>query len=173
MITPDEKQSIFEAARETMQSWYGLELAERGACLYWNQCAMRELHLRGHEPILQAGTLLWRMVPDARDDGQQATHFGFEWTPEHPFSINAVNAGLLPEVHIWAALPKENAIVDFSTGYIAQYAKHEHGYDWLTLPPPDYVFGIPPRDAFYKPHAEAIKFVWRFILEKFTETAPA
>jgi hypothetical protein len=72
MTTPSERQSIFEDARATMREWYGEHLAEQGACLYWNQCAMRELAMRGHQPLLQAGDMLWRIIPDSRDDGQIA-----------------------------------------------------------------------------------------------------
>src|SRR5512146_2252220 len=116
MITPEEKADIYRAARETFLDWYGDKLGQKAACLYWNQVAMRELTLRGHRPLLQAGTLLWRMIPAARDNGICATHFGYEYTPNHPFSVRAVREGHLPEVHIWAGLPEENCLVDFSTG---------------------------------------------------------
>src|SRR5271169_3782454 len=169
MISQEEKQSIFEAARATMLDWYGYELSQKGACIYWNQCAMRELYLRGHKPVLQAGDMLWRIVPTAQDDGTVATHFGYEWTPQDPFSQQAMTAGLLPEVHIWCGLLDTQDLVDFSTGTLPQVAKEQHGYDWHTDKPPEYVFGRPSDDAFYRPNIEATLYVYRFIMEKFTE----
>lgn len=166
MITQDEKQRIFEAAQAVMFDWYGEKLAQQGACLYWNQVAMRELAMRGHNPLLQAGDMHWCMVATQYDDGEQPTHFGYEFDLTQPFSKDALAKGLFPECHVWCALPKENCLIDFSTGYLAQVAKEQHGYDWQAPMPPEYVFGAPPSGAIYHPKVSAIRFVWRFIAEK-------
>lgn len=148
------------------QENYGHKLAQQGACLYINQAAMRELHLRGHRVILQAGDMHWRMVHPDRDDGIQATHFGYEFDTSQPFSQDALARGLFPECHVWAALPDENCIVDFSTGYLPHIAETQHGYTWTAQPPPPFVFGVPPSGAVYVPKLDAIRFVWKFIAEK-------
>jgi hypothetical protein len=82
--------------------------------------------------------------------------------------VDAVARGLLPEVHVWCALPTENCIVDFSTGYLPKIAKERHGFTWHTDQPPEYIFGEPAGDAFYRPLVPAIRYVWGFILEKMT-----
>lgn len=166
MITLETRKEIYQSAAAQMREWYGPDMAEQGACLYWTRVTMRELSRRGLRPVLQAGTMLWRVIPAARDDGHTATHFGYEWTPNDPFSREAVARGQLPEVHIWVALPDEECLIDFSTQYFPKLAKERHGIDWLTEPPPQFIFGAPPADAFYRPNTAAIKFVWRFILER-------
>lgn len=165
-MTPLEKFAIFNAASRTMREWYGDQLAQQGACLYWNQVAMRELAMRGYKPILQAGDMHWRMVDPLVDDGQQATHFGYEFDLSQPFSQEAIAKGLLPEVHIWCALREQQAIVDFSTAYLPQVARERHGFEWTAAKPPCFVFGRIPEAAVYVPKVEAIRYVWGFIAEK-------
>jgi hypothetical protein len=64
-------------------------------------------------------------------------------------------------------LPDEGAkIVDFSTGAFKLLTENNHGLTWETEDPPPYVFGRPPEGAVYRPRWDAIKFVWRLILEK-------
>lgn len=166
MISDSEKRDIFQAAKGVMLEWYGEHLADQGACLYWAQTTMRELALRGYTPLLQAGTMLWRIVPPSQDDGIRPTHFGYEWTPDEPFSQKALAAGLLPELHIWVAVRETQELVDFSTAYLPRIAKERYGFEWNTELPPEYIFGRPPEDAFYRPLLPAIKFVWGFIAQK-------
>lgn len=165
MIPTDTKHEIYLAARATMREWYGERMERQASCLYWNQCSMRELAIRGYTPLMHAGTLMWRIVPDVLDDGRMATHFGYEWSPDDPFSIAATSAGLLPEVHVWTMVKETGDLVDFSTGYFPTDAK-KHGLKWGTEPPPLYIFGEPPTDAHYKATPEATRYMWRFILEK-------
>ena len=165
MNTPP--QELYEEAMRIFGDWYNLDMLDQGACLYLSQVAMRVLIEDGRRPVLQAGTLLWRMVDESDDDGISPTHFGYQWSPEDPFSKAALHAGKLPELHVWVALPDEGlVIVDFSTGRIPTVAKQRHGYEWKAAAPPQYVFGAPPPGAVYHPSIQAIKFAWRFILAK-------
>lgn len=166
MITIREKLSIWSAAMTWFHAQYGQSMAMQGACLYLNQAAMREIALRGYRVILQAGDMHWCMVDEAHDDGRQDTYFGYEFDLSQPFSQDALARGLFPECHVWAAIPEERCIVDFSTPYLPIVAEQRHGYKWTAPLPPEYVFGGIPRGAIYTPKAEAIKFVWRFIAEK-------
>lgn len=165
-MTAQERLEIYSAAAATMREWYGEEQATKGACLYWNQAAMRELTLRGYKPSLQAGDMHWRMISPDRDNGTEATWFGYEFDLSQPFSKAAIADGNLPEIHIWCCLPEQNAIVDFSTGFLAGVAEQKHGYVWSAPKPPLYVFGDPPVGTFYRPKKEAILYAWRFIAEK-------
>jgi hypothetical protein len=170
MISPQQKQEIYERAMRTFTEWYGeRKMLDSGACLYLNQVAMREIALTGERVILQAGTMLWRIVPNSADDGRLATHFGYQFGLDEPFSQAAMAEGGLPEIHIWCALPDYRELVDFSTGYLPQVAKKQHGYTWWTEAPPAYVWGRPPADAFYEPSREAIRFAWNFIMGKLVD----
>jgi hypothetical protein len=166
MISQAERRDIWMSATATMREWYGDSLAQQGACLYWNQIAMRELAMRGYRPVLQAGDMHWRIVSPQHDDGECATHFGYEFDLSQPFSQEALARGLFPECHVWACLPEENCLVDFSVSYLPKLAKERHGYNWLAPLPPAYVFGGVPMGAIYIPKVDAIKFVWRFIAAK-------
>jgi len=166
MISQYEKTEIVAACRQTFREWYGEDLARQGACLYWNQVVMRELALRGHRPVLQAGDLWWRIVSLEQDDGISPTHFSYEFDLAQPFSQDALARGLFPECHTWAALPDERMIVDLSVRYLPDVARERHQLRWEAPLPPDYVFGGVPLGACYVPKLEAIKFVWRFIAEK-------
>ena len=159
------KEELYQEARALMLKWYGQQMIDTpGACLYWTQVAMNILHRRGERVIFQAGTMLWPCLND--DHGDRPTHFGYEWTPDEPFSKQALAMGQLPEVHMWAALPDRGEIVDFSTAGFKRIAKEHHGLPWETPDPPLYIWGQPPERTLYKPIKEAIVFMLRWIVRK-------
>lgn len=161
------KQAIYDEARALLVDWYGAALAEQGACLYWTQVTMRTLAAHGERPVLQAGDMLWPVVEPHADDGARPTHFGYQWSPEEPFSQDALARGELPEVHIWCALPDRGEIVDFSTGSFKRLCRERHGLPWETEDPPLYLWAKePPPLVLYQPVVEAVRFVWGFILAK-------
>jgi len=159
-----DKQAIFEEARELMREWYPNLYDKPGACLYWNQVAMRTLMIHGFKPLLQAGTMLWKINDDL--DPEACNAFGYQWSPEEPLSQAQLSAGLLPELHIWAGLKETNELIDFSTAYFRQIAEEEHRFKWTSPDPPKFIWGKPPEHALYCPTASATMFAWRFILEK-------
>lgn len=158
-----DKPAIYQEAKALFIDWYGQDIAEQGACLYWTQCAMKTLDAHGERVLLQAGDMLW---PCAIDRGNNGTHFGYEWTPDNPFSVEQMCNGNLPEVHIWCALPDRNEIVDFSTAGFKTLVKERHGLPWEMPDPPLYLWGIPPQNVLYRANLEAIRFVWQFIIRK-------
>jgi hypothetical protein len=165
------KDQIFQEVRQLFVSWYGEHLADKGACLYWTQCGMRVFKKHGRRAVLQAGTMLWQVLNDITIP-EVPTHFGYQWDPCDEFSQEQMKRGLLPEIHIWIALPDENQIVDFSTGSFKKLCMEQHGLPWETPDPPEYFWGSPEELAqlgqiAYWPNRQAIDFAWRFILEKF------
>lgn len=156
-----DKTAIYNEAKQLLADWYpGAGIGARGDCLYWTQAGMNILLKHGKRPVLQAGDMLW---PCAVDTGSNNTHFGYEWSPHCPFSMEKVRQGLLPEVHIWIALPDDGELIDFSTGYFKKIAT-ENGLEWNLPDPPLFVWGVPPSNTRYRPHIPAIDFVWRFII---------
>ena len=137
-----EKRQLYEKARLQLQEWYGAEQADLGSCLYWGQVTMKILTQAGLRPVLQAGTMQWRMVPPALDDGISPTHFSYVWTPGSPESRADVAAGHLPEMHVWVGLPDSSELVDFSTGTFRKLAQERFGLRWLGPDPPAFIWGI-------------------------------
>lgn len=129
-------------------------------------------------PRLMAGDMLWPIVHPLNDDGFRSTHFGYEWSPEDPFSKDAIAQDLLPEVHVWAAMlayHKGNLgwnVIDFSTKYFKKIAIEHHGLTWETAEPPEYIFGEPPPGVVYRYNRAATEYVWKFILRKFNPQMP-
>jgi hypothetical protein len=93
------------------------------------------------------------------------THFTYEWSPHRPESLAALKLGLLPEIHLWIALPDQNEMVDFSTKWLPRQAA-KAGLVWRTEPPPDFLwcgFDDLPGGVVYRPDLEAIQFALNFI----------
>lgn len=78
-----EKRQLYEKARLQLQEWYGAEQADLGSCLYWGQVTMKLLTQAGLRPVLQAGTMQWRMVPPALDDGNALRTFRMSGPQNH------------------------------------------------------------------------------------------
>jgi hypothetical protein len=115
----------------------------------------------GFRALIQAGSMSWPILPPHLDDGEQSTHFAYEWSPEREESQAAIKLGFLPEIHIWIGLPDLNALVDFSTKWFPQRAAQE-GLIWRTPPPPDFLWCSPdelPARVVYQPSMDAIQFV--------------
>ena len=70
-----EKRQLYRRPGSSYRSGAGAEQADLGSCLYWGQVTMKILTQAGLRPVLQAGTMQWRMVPPALDDGISPTHF--------------------------------------------------------------------------------------------------
>ena len=147
------------------QEWYGADHMERGSCLYWTITGLGVLQSLGYRALLQAGSMSWPILPAHLDDGQQPTHFSYEWSPWRSESQAALELGLLPEIHLWIGLPDQNELVDFSTRWLPQQAAQE-GLVWRTESPPDFLWCGPaslPAGVLYKPEMEAIAFALKII----------
>jgi len=160
-LSEEAKREIYEESRARLESWYTPETIKRGGCLYWAQCSGISLHKRGLCPSLRAGTMLWKMV--AHDDGVSPTHFGYEWSPTHPFSVAAVKEGKMPEMHVWNEVG--GMIVDFSTGQFKTIAEEIHKLKWTAPDPPRFLWGFPPGDAVYHNEFAALRWAFRFITQ--------
>jgi hypothetical protein len=165
-----DKDAIYHKVCSRFASWYSELTPGTGACLYWMQAGYIELQKAGLDPIIQAGTANWRMLPHALDHGHEDTHFGFEWEPSDPKSVAARKADLLPEIHCWCAVRSTQEIVDFSTATLPDVCRRM-GFVWKMPPPPSFVwarFDALPDGMVYRADIEAIKFLLDFMARKFT-----
>lgn len=153
-----DKEEVFNTAREILIR-DNPGVIEDAACLYWTRAAALALQDSNLRFCVQAGDLLWPIVKPEDDDGRTATHFGYEWTPHDPFSRDALNRGLLPEMHVWLGLPDTQEIIDFSTGNLREICESRHRLPWQTEAPPRYVWGQPPEGVCYRPRLEAVQFI--------------
>jgi hypothetical protein len=133
------------------------------ACLYYALAAAEALAARGERPVLQAGTHLWRCVASADDDGVSPTHVGYVWDPSDAASAAALELGLMPEMHVWVALPDRREVVDLTTRHLPERARRL-GLRWTEPQPPDYLWaGVAdlPDGARLLPDGRAVAWVLR------------
>lgn len=112
------RRDVYQRVHRRYQEWYGADHMKTGSCLYWTITGVGILISLGHRAIIQAGSMSWPILPVHLDDGEQSTHFTYEWSPWREESQAALRLGLLPEIHIWIGLPDFNELVDFSTKWL-------------------------------------------------------
>ena len=159
------RHKVYHTVCRRYQDWYGQDHMQGGACLYWSMTGVSVLLSLGYRALLQAGSMSWSILPPHLDDGQQPTHFSYEWSPWRPESQAALKRGLLPEIHIWIGLPDLNELVDFSTKWLPERAAKE-GLVWRTERPPTFLWCSPsemPEGVLYTPDINAIRFVLNFV----------
>lgn len=136
--------TIVQSARELFNSgrfhppetFHDLTRAKRGSCLHWAGMVIVAAAIHGRRLIIQGGTASWRRLKDADDDGVQATHFTFEardGVDPAPFLAR----GILPEMHVWAADPWKQQIVDLTTSDLPALCESLGKMPWRADPPPD------------------------------------
>ena len=154
------RNTVVEDIRQIMsKNFVGSNMG--AACLYWAKAACIRLRDAGHNAQLQAGTAAWRRVPEHLDDGIVDTHFGYEWNADSPEIEAALLAGRLPEMHVWAAIPERNQIIDMTTGFQVEQCSEMLGMDWPAEHPPDWLWidcdKIGGTGFVYEPCVEAIR----------------
>lgn len=139
-----------------MERFYrGRRLA--AACLYWAGYTCTYLTRRYHvRTILQAGTMEWPCT--AEDDGLSPTHFSYVYEPESNLTKVMLAADLMPEMHVWAAIPSRNEIIDLTTRFLVSQARHRANIAWTAPAPPDFLWAraeeLPP-GVIYQPDCAA------------------
>src|SRR5258706_16418976 len=128
MFRPAQKRRIVTEIRAQMTCSYRGSSLE-AACLYWAACTRAHIS-RNYKTrtILQAGTMQWPCTD--KDDGVSFTHFSYMWNPTTAEMRRVmISAGLMPEMHVWAAIPSRNEIVDLTTSYLVEQAKKRAGIE--------------------------------------------
>jgi len=115
-----------------------------GCCLFWAIYGAHELEKEGIQTMLQAGSMLWTVVPPSRIKEVPVWHpfnYGYQFGEPNQISIDAIKQGSLPEIHIWLGDSKNQTMIDFSTAGIKNHFKYNLGpmIQWLTPDPPRYL----------------------------------
>lgn len=135
-----DKSAIVQEIRKIVEAELQPDNLRR-ACLTWAKRTVEALERRGIRAILQAGTCCWPLKTREQDDGKTATHFSYMYEGfTMRQAIECASRGHLPEMHVWAAIPEMNEIIDLSTKYWPEQAKKLAGLDWPGIHPPDYLW---------------------------------
>lgn len=164
-----DREAVFKAVEDRFLSDPDLkEVAPSGACFYFAAFTVEEIRKTGTRAVLQAGSAGWPRIRPDQDDGVCPTHFSYMWTPNEAPSIRAMMQGLLPEVHVWAAIPDTGEIVDLTSGKFPEQARKLIGYDWPGDLPPKFLWSKKlPKGAFYTPEMGAMKLVLGYAARAF------
>ena len=106
-------------------------------CMQWAFATAFTLQNWGFESCVNAGSARFLAVPGALDDGKSPTHLSYDWQGMSRDEIDAryLSLGILPEMHVWAAVPEFGLIVDMTTRFVPVVAA-KHGVRWLAEKPP-------------------------------------
>lgn len=168
MIDPAERERIFESVQAGIETFRGEDAPASAHCFYRAVLTVRELYARGERAILQAGTAEWAIRTPDQDDGMSPTHFGYVWSPDEFDWKRLYYQGILPEIHVWSALPASREIIDMSSGCFPEQAKLLKGWDWRAEPPPQFLWTSElPSNAVYEAHPDATAFALALALAKF------
>jgi hypothetical protein len=165
---PHQRDQIVRDARKVYAAVFdslagGIIVVEHAGCLYHTAALIYAAHQHGVDLMLQAGTAAWPRMPIEDDDGEVHTHFAYEWQGlTDPATQKTIAAGIMPEMHVWAAHIEEGALIDITTRYLPKQCRMQGGMEWLAEAPPDYLWapGKEIPDAWlYTPHEDAVRFV--------------
>jgi hypothetical protein len=164
-----DKERIYAEVRERIECDPSLMAMPSSArCFYYGIRTVEALRKAGLHVLLQAGSCSWPRIRPEQDDGVAMTHFSYLWTPEEPASQRAMRLGIMPEMHVWAADPEANEIIDFTSGFFPEQAKALVGFDWPGDLPPKYLWANTkdiPRGVQYRADIDAIKLAFSFAVE--------
>lgn len=140
-LTRAAKEKLIRQVRRRVYDWWRREdPKERGPlshyCLFWAQATVQVLLEAGLRAQLQAGSCLWRSRSEEDETIQPSNAWGyvFHWDTE---SLQILQQGLLPEIHIWTAIIQDgrNEIVDPTTGFFKRRCL-DAGHPWTAPDPP-------------------------------------
>lgn len=154
------KEWIVRRARQIFTERFGV-CSTVGRCPQLAWAVIEAAREGGRYLTIQAGSAYWERLPPHLDDGVSDTHFGYTWDPSHPASRASLAAGGIPEVHVWAADPKTQEIIDLATGDWPDQAAALGGYDWPGKRPPSYLWTSAPLpvEAHYEVNREATLYI--------------
>jgi hypothetical protein len=140
--------SLLLAMRRRLELWHGKESVEAstGLCFWYALALHIEAKLAGRNLMLQAGTAEWQRVPPEDDDGVMATHYGYVFEKDAPYTkafarelmgSSKLQRSILPEMHVWLIDVDKHALVDPTAGHFVAQAKTLCGFDWPGPVPPE------------------------------------
>ena len=136
-LTPALKTKIVSEARGLFRERYP-DVEEAAACFYLTLCVIEVAQHHHLRLVPQAGSASWPRIRPEQDDGVCNTHFSYMWEADNLYTKMKLTMGSLPEVHVWAADPQRQEIIDLTTGHIPHQCKELTGMDWPGDEPPDH-----------------------------------
>lgn len=113
------------------------------ACLHWTKSTVEVLSAElDDRVILQAGTAMFRRIPPHLDDGVVSTHFSYVWSADSLLSKSMIMMNAMPEMHVWAAMPDKEIVIDMTCGLQKEQAALR-SMEWLDDTTPDVIWGNP------------------------------
>jgi len=138
------------------------------SCIWYAHETVRELDRQGTRAVLQAGTASWMLIPPEKDDGISPTHYTYECEIDRHSLMYMMATGILPEMHVWAAIPTTNEVIDLTTKYVPDLAKSLGLKCHVEFP--DYVWedvkSLSKKGMFYKPTMAATQLAMHLIMER-------
>ena len=138
------------------------------SCMWYAFETIRVLNSYGTRAIMQAGSASWKIVPDDQDDGVSPNQYSYVCDISTRDVALLMVQGLLPEMHVWAAIPETNEVIDLTTRFIPRLAK-SIGSKCLVEQPPyiwEDVKKLTRKDIYYKPNKSATQLVYHLIMER-------
>ena len=164
-----KRERIVKDARKVYDSVYrypfpaGVVTVDRASCVYQAACVIYAAYHHGVDLMVQAGGAAWPRIPVEEDDGTVDSHFGYEWQGLSSASSRAaIDAGHLPEIHVWAAEVRTMSLVDTSTRYVQEQCNETTDLEWRMPKPPDYIWSTAedmPDRWYYQPSETATLFI--------------
>lgn len=153
-----ENRVIVDEARRLFEAAFAEDADDhKRHCLYWAASVVFAAHTFGRVLKIQAGSASWLRIRPEEDDGVMATHFSYEWQGADPAPYLA--AGILPEMHVWAADVAKREIVDLTVGTLPDVCEETAGLPWTAPKPPLFLWAAQkqiPNGWHYAPNMEAI-----------------
>lgn len=139
------------------------------SCMWYAFETIRILDSYSIRAVLQAGSASWKVVPDENDDGIKPTHYSYVCESLTSRDIMVMmTEGVLPELHVWAAIPSTNEVIDLTTRFLPRLCK-ESGIE-LELKYPAYLWEDVKRlsetGVYYEPNRNATLLLMHIIMEK-------
>lgn len=138
------------------------------SCLWYAHETIRELDRQGVRAVLQAGSASWLIVPEEHDDGISPTHYSYECEITPRSLMEMITIGVLPEMHVWAAIPNTNEVIDLTTRYLPELSASAGLKCQIDYPP--YVWEnvrvLSDMGMYYKPTMAATQLAMHLIMER-------
>ena len=148
-------EAACDAAYELIHKRFDLQ-DRRKQCLHWSIAMVAVLQEHGYRSCLNAGTANFLADHSAKEP--VPSHYGYFWQDHCPTDIDKfLECGILPEMHVWSAIPDLNMIVDPTTRFLPELAT-EAGVHWKEPNPPSCLWATAdtlPSGWFYTAHENA------------------
>lgn len=153
----------------------GVEHMLAALCPVWAGATVHVLARHGVRACLQAGTAGWRRLRPEEDDGVVDTHCSYVWELGSVETQVRLARGMLPEMHVWAAIVEDQVLIDFTTGrWLERFKQLTPALTWSAPLPPEFLWCQAehlPAACYYQPDLEATRIADRFLLAALSQTA--